>query len=376
MLIGSRVGAPFYNRKEVGVLVWNVGSALVGVALLLFIFRGHIFRAHDRKFAGVPLGGIPLHYAKAKTISARESDVARIRDTPPELALADAGILLTGATSEAHVSATIINLAAKGAIRLRGGDSARVEIVDPDLAEDSYEKIVMATLVESSSLAPAGYTIAPWSMTGLKEAITDEADRRAQVEGWFLRRPSQRAPLSALEIIGMNLLALAAIAIIVGIVGSLVSPDFRYEVLTGLQWAYARLWPLFVLLIIYLALYAFGLMPKQLGLQRAAIGRALTDQVGGFLTYLTTPEANRLNHRDGENTLTRYLPWAIIADEADLWISSCISASSEEAVALELARLYSDVAPPLGSPAEAIAALLDVGEYTTINVTVPVEIAE
>jgi hypothetical protein len=276
-------------------------------------------------------------------------------------------MLLDGATLKAHVTATLVSLAAKGAIKLRGGDTARVEIVDEDLAEDPYEKLIMSSLVDSSSLAPAGYTIAPWSLESLRETITVEADQTAQEKGWFLRRVSSLTPLTASDIVGMNLLALVLIALVACVVGSLVSSDFLHGLLSALQWAYTRLWPLFILLIIYLALYSFGLMPKRLGLQRSAIGRALTDQCEGFVGYLTTPDADRV---EGDNTFTRYLPWAILVGEADKWTSICASAPQAQSLENELTRLYSDVAPPVGSVSEALAALIGVEETTSVDALV------
>ena len=57
--------------------------------------------------------------------------------------------------------------------------------------------------------------------------------------------------------------------------------------------------------------------------QRTADGRAVTDQVEGFKTYLATAEADQLRFEEGEDIFSRYLPWAIAFELADRWAKVC-----------------------------------------------------
>ncbi len=57
--------------------------------------------------------------------------------------------------------------------------------------------------------------------------------------------------------------------------------------------------------------------------QRTAYGRALTDQVEGFRTYLATAEAEQLQFEEGEDIFSRYLPWAIMFDLTERWTQVC-----------------------------------------------------
>mgnify|MGYP000864540690 FL=1 len=65
--------------------------------------------------------------------------------------------------------------------------------------------------------------------------------------------------------------------------------------------------------------------------QRTAAGRAWTDQIEGFRTYLATAEAEQLRFEEGEDIFTRYLPWAILFGLAERWTRVC-----EKAVQLGL----------------------------------------
>jgi uncharacterized membrane protein len=57
--------------------------------------------------------------------------------------------------------------------------------------------------------------------------------------------------------------------------------------------------------------------------QRSAVGRALTDQIEGFRTYLATAEAEQLRFEEGEDIFSRYLPWAVAFDLTDRWTRIC-----------------------------------------------------
>ena len=63
--------------------------------------------------------------------------------------------------------------------------------------------------------------------------------------------------------------------------------------------------------------------------QRTAVGRAWTDQVEGFRTYIATAEADQLRFEEGEDIFSKYLPWAVLFGLADRWVRVC-----EQAIAL------------------------------------------
>ena len=67
------------------------------------------------------------------------------------------------------------------------------------------------------------------------------------------------------------------------------------------------------LFLIALLLITLGVVSSKLRRgQRTAVGRAWTDQIEGFRTYLSTAEAESLNFQEGEDLFTRYLPWAVL----------------------------------------------------------------
>lgn len=79
------------------------------------------------------------------------------------------------------------------------------------------------------------------------------------------------------------------------------------------------LWPL-GLAIVLTGLYAAS---KFAQVRRSGRGRALTDQVVGFRTYLATAEADQLQFEEGEDIFSKYLPWAILFDLTDRWTRVC-----------------------------------------------------
>ena len=57
--------------------------------------------------------------------------------------------------------------------------------------------------------------------------------------------------------------------------------------------------------------------------QRSGVGRAYTDQVEGFRTYIETAEADQLRFEEGEDIFSKYLPWAIVFGLAERWADLC-----------------------------------------------------
>ena len=97
---------------------------------------------------------------------------------------------------------------------------------------------------------------------------------------------------------------------------------FDVRALSGLAWL---LGPATVALVITWIV----VQTKMARGQRTALGRAWTDQVEGFRTYIATAEADQLQFEEGEDIFSKYLPWAVLFGLAERWVRVC-----EQAIAL------------------------------------------
>ncbi len=127
----------------------------------------------------------------------------------------------------------------------------------------------------------------------MQQAVRDQVSAR----GWFTKVPSAKATRS----VGFG--GIAAIVLLAFWIGAWV------------LWVLLPLLPI----IVTIAVIRFKLRRGQ----RTADGRAVTDQVEGFKTYLATAEADQLRFEEGEDIFSRYLPWAIAFELADRWAKVC-----------------------------------------------------
>ncbi len=265
------------------------------VALLVPLLGWWYFRrnGHDRRFAGLPPGVVP----------GPDEKVPEVRDTgveipvafaPPTIPLVDAALLLDGQPHVRQTTATLVGLAVDGAIRLRGGNDAEARLVDSRRARDKPSAVLL------EELFGGGETVADLSSGLLAEGhdrLTAMAAQQAGDQNWFVRWPARR---------GTGTTVIAALA--AGYVAFIVIGQTALYLL-----------PLLLSVLITLIV----LNRKLSHGQRTGTGRALTDQVQGFRTYLATAEADQLRFEEGEDIFSRYLPWAVVFDLTDRWTKVC-----------------------------------------------------
>lgn len=282
--------------------VGGLAGALLVPILGFFYYRP---RTRDDRFAGMPPGTFPPAGAPASVEPNRIREVP-VSFAPPRLPLMHAGYLLEGESKIEHLTATLVGLATAGAIQLNSGtqDERHQPLAIPKdraAAPDRPSALLYDGLFggtrEPVVLNEAG------SMEGIRSELYADAERAAAESGWFRRiAVGRRSGL----LMGVLLVWLA-----VSFLGGL-----------GEQWKGLALWLVVPIVIAWVLTRLVAARYLKRG-QRSATGRAWTDQIEGFRTYIATAEAEQLRFNEGEDIFTRYLPWAILFGLTERWTQVC-----------------------------------------------------
>jgi len=295
------------ERGDAMTPVQQAGMAGVGVLTLASLVLSPILgrrwwqrNGRDLRFTGMPPGTIPPPGTDAPVGPSDPDLEIPVAFSPPDIPVAEAGMLVDGQIDTRETTATIVSLATRGVLRIEAPseDEMRATLVDPSRTETRYEVQLLQDLFRG---APPG---AVAELTGRGELATAHQNlatalRQAVAErGWFVKTAvSKRAwgggtgaflVLGAIGLFNLGPLALA-----------LALP----------------LAPILITVAVVKSKAKRG--------QRTPLGRALTDQVEGFRTYLATAEADQLRFEEGEDIFSRYLPWAIQFNLADRWARIC-----------------------------------------------------
>lgn len=286
---GERTTAIAAGAAGVGLLV---GSPLVG---LLWWRRN----GRDQRYAGLAPGTTPYAGQQARVVPNDPDLPIPVAFSPPKIPVAEAGLLVDGQVDARETAATIVDLAVRGVLQIQssGDDDFRVMLLDPDRAAAPHE---MVLLTEVFGGQPAGASVdlsTPGSMLSAHRALQTSVVNQVSARGWFRKVPSATATGSA----GFGLVAIGVFA--------------AFGLGASVLWVLLPLLPVLATVLVIRVKLRRG--------QRTADGRAMTDQVEGFRTYLATAEAEQLQFEEGEDIFSKYLPWAIAFELADRWAELC-----------------------------------------------------
>ncbi len=283
---------------RIGQVGGLAGAALVPI-LGFFYYRP---RTRDDRFAGMPPGTFPPAGTPASVEPNRIREVP-VSFAPPRLPLMHAGYLLEGESKIEHLTATLVGLATSGALQLNSGtaDDTRQPLAIPQdrsAAPDRPSALLYDGLFggtrEPVLLNEAG------SMEGIRSELYADAERAAADEGWFRRLAVGRRS-----------------GLVMGLLLAWLAVSFLGE-----QWTGLALWLVVPIVLAWVVTRLVAARALKRG-QRSATGRAWTDQIEGFRTYIATAEAEQLRFNEGEDLFTRYLPWAILFGLAERWTRVC-----------------------------------------------------
>ncbi|MGV8910679.1 MAG: DUF2207 domain-containing protein, partial [Propionicimonas sp.] len=272
---------------------WVLGGSVATAAVVPFL--GWLYlrrRTRDYRYAGMPPGTFPPADRPAEEVPADPRMEIPVSFAPPKLPVADAGLLIDGETQVRDTTATLVGLAVSGAIQLRSDGQQQVRLIDPDRAPDELARALLVSLFPEGT--PPGTEVdlgEPGTLTAAHETVSTLVLDRARAAGVFVREPR------ASSRIGFGIGGLFFPVVVLGVVG--------FTILGAVM--------LFLLPLLIAAVVTWSVVRNKLKRgQRTAYGRALTDQVEGFRTYLATAEAEQLRFEEGEDIFSRYLPWAIM----------------------------------------------------------------
>lgn len=249
---------------------------------------------HEQGGAGGIVGRVPLLHR----------DPIAVQFTPPEgLRAGQLGTLLDERANVVDVTATIVDLAVRGYLRIEEVEKqARFERGDWRLRRlrDSRDDDLYpyeATLLDAVFASGQEVLLSDLKQTFRADLLRVQALLYDDVtgRGWFRGNPHR---------VRVGWTVVGAIALVVGIATTVLLAWATHWGLVGLAIALAGL--------VFLVLA--GRMPA-----RTAKGTAVLVQARGFRTYLETAEADQIRFEEGEDIFSRYLPFAIVFGVAERW---------------------------------------------------------
>ena len=264
-------------------------------------------RGRDSVYTGLTPGLLPVsgQAAQEEVVTRHPKDVA-VQFTPPKgMRPGEIGTLIDEVANPVDVTATIIDLAVRGFLRIEeitNDKGTKVEdwrlvVVFPAPQEEllPYELELMQALFKGRNEVELKGELRNTFAKDLK-ATQNELYREVTGRGWFRGNP--QSVRSLYKGIGITLM----------VVG------FAMVWLGGLS--------LVNLLPVAGALFLSGLVVMVLSGRmpaRTAAGSAVLMQARGFQRYLETAEADQIKFEEGQDVFSRYLPYAIIFGVAERW---------------------------------------------------------
>lgn len=301
---GTFPGAePSYVTRHVKVPAFELTplkAAVTGSVLVLVVLVGVglYWRGRDRLYVGLTPGNLPAA-GEPPPAQRRVFHVPyAVRFTPPDgLTPGMVGTLVDKRTDLRDVTATVVDLAVRGMVRLERPTGEDLKVVRLDAARaglHDYESTLLKGLF-SKKHPVAGPDELQGSRFG--KAVSKarlQLYATAVESGWFVRGPARRDNAVAASVFGLVITAGAG-TYITGLLG----------------------WGLLMIPIMVLAAVLAVAWTRSPG--RTAVGAAALSQTLGFRQYLKTAEADQITWEEGEDIFSRYLPYAIAFRCADHW---------------------------------------------------------
>lgn len=268
-------------------------------------------RGRDLRYVGLAPGIVPGPGEKVAVRPSGDVEVP-VAFSPPTISPAEAQVLLDGTVSTDMTTATLVDLAVRGAVQLSAaGRSASVRLVDASKATRPHEHVLLQRLFADQGEVDASLR---GSLHRAHRSLVVSVTNQVAAAKWFTLQPS--AVGQGVGCSAVLLLPLAVALVSAGGVLLLLAP------------------------LVPVALTGLVLRRKAARGRRSALGRALTDQVEGFRLYLATAEADQIRVEEGQDVFSRYLPWAIVFGLADRWADLCAQLVREGRLSAEPPTWY------------------------------------
>lgn len=312
----------FPDAQPVLQEIWSAGRAfeataltvLGSLAILILLCGGAIAavsqRGRDERYLGATpdFELAPRQQSLVGRVPWRHREPVAVRATPPsELRPGELGTLLDERANVVDVTATIVDLAVRGHLRIEevdhGGTSSggdwrlvRADVPPPEALADYEQTLLQATFDDGEQV----------TLSELRQGFRQDLSRvqgelYAEVtrRGWFRGNP--RSVRRRWAGFGFLLLLIGAVA------------TFALA-----RWTHLGLLGLALVVSAVVLLVVSPRMPA-----RTARGTALLAQAKGFRLYLESADAGQLRLKDGVgdggDVYSRYLPYAIVFGVAPQW---------------------------------------------------------
>ncbi len=271
------------------------GGALAAIAGLVAIRRRH---GRDDVYLGLTPGLTPAPGEEGNIGQASGKAPVTVQFHPPKGALpGEIGTLLDTTADNVDVSATIVDLAVRGFLKIEsdGGKQFTLHATPPPRGEQlaDYESKLLQDLFQGSSRVTAAELRGVSRQSVLSNARSALYTTVVQ-KGWFKSNPisAQAGPM----VLGFIL------------------------ILAGLGTAFLLARSGWSLIAVPLIIFGAGLMVISGKFRkRTALGSAYLAQAKGFELYLATAEKDTLRFEENEDIFSKYLPYAMIFGIADRW---------------------------------------------------------
>ncbi|TDW22701.1 DUF2207 domain-containing protein [Kribbella kalugense] len=310
------------NWMERNGLSWLslIGSGLVSaVAIVLAAIYAKVGNK-DQRYAGMPPGTFPPSGVAAEPVKDDlRKDQIPVAFSPPRIPVAEGGLLIDAKANTTETAATLIDLAVRGGVRIdNSGDTQKAVLLNPAVATAPHEQALMTglfpTLQPGSEVLLKRGAVGDNTMRTAHTSMITALREQVKQRQWYLRMP--RAGGGSVFKNGFGCACMAMIAIWV------VGAGFAGTVTAAATGGAGR--AVVIAIPVVAVIVAIGIWIGIRGRgQRNPAGRAVTDQLVGFQTYLATAEADQLRFEEGEDIFSKYLPWAIVFGLADRWQKVC-----------------------------------------------------
>ena len=321
---------PHLVGRSWGVLTpWLPGTRIVGPVALVTALAVALFsrrQPRDDRFMNVAPGTID------KTGVGKDNHpIIPVQFLPPDIPIADAGLLGDGRIEGRDIVATLLSLAVRGVVKLRE------QAVPGRRKPHRVAVVTLLTRDKPMTVTERGLIVELFQddKPGTETELTGQEyldsvyrkfvkDIRHQVRGlrWFKPWPKAGEPMSGFK------RPISSNAIFNVVIGGFVCGVLALSMLHALIGDSAMLalaykgWPALVSLIFVLIGYAiYRRLPQRP--PRTALGRAYADQLAGFRKYLATAEADQLQFEEGQDIFSENLPWAVIFGQTKRWTKVC-----------------------------------------------------
>lgn len=300
---------------EIGYLAIAVvvGAVLFGVGAIANRFF------HDRIFVGLTPGltpalGTTVPVAKVQPGREYSGEVAVAFSPPRGLKPGLVGTIVDGEAEMRDITATIVDLAVRGWLRIETVDQQPERVADPKRKArdwrvtpqhpvpandrlDPFESRLLESLLSMPGAAE-GVLMSAWTRarSGEIRGLQNDLYQQTVANGWYDNDPRSTSG-GCLRTIGIVLLIGYCLLMFVSVFS---------------------LWTILAAAILVVAASFAGRRLK-VRTPRTALGTAAMIQSLGFKKYLATAEAEQFSFEEAAGIFSRYLPYALVFGVADHW---------------------------------------------------------